>query len=362
MIYFDNASTSFPKPESVYIEVVNCMKNYAPVLEKASSKLAEANQLLRELFNIKDQSSIIFTNNATEALDIGIRSILKPKDHVITSLAEHDSVLKPLGKMQRKAVEITFLGVSSDGFINIGELIREIRSNTKMIILNHASNVLGSIQNIKEIGRICRNNGIIFMVDASQSAGVLSIDVHRDNIDLLAFPGHKGLLGPQGTGGLYINKENSLDSLKHAEFFSDKSESGTLNIPGIAGLCEGIKFINEIQRRNIYKHEEMLMDYLLTELKKLDYVTIYGKKNTQNRCAVASINIDGFDSRQAGILLGKKNIAVSTGYHFAPLIHGVINTMKRGTVRISPGYFNTINEIEEFIKAVKDIYNRHFLN
>ena len=379
MIYLDNAATSFPKPNEVYDEVLNCMKNYAAnpgrsshdMSIQASLKIAETRQEISSLFNIDNPFDVIFTCNATEALNIGIKGLFKKGDHVISTVIEHNSVLRPLNYLSKVGVEVTLVKVDAYGFIDMKELNNRIESNTKAIIINHASNVLGTIQNIEKIGLIAKKNGLIFMVDASQSAGIISIDVDKDNIDLLAFPGHKGLLGPQGTGGLFIRDGVNLDhfidggtgsnssSMEQPDFLPDKFESGTLNTPGIAGLYEGIKFIKRIGIENIYKHEEHLTEYLLCELNKLSYIKIYGLKSTEGRCAVVSINIDGMDSAKVGYLLNKNNIAVRTGYHCAPLIHDVIGTKLYGTVRISPGYFNTDKDIETFISVIKDIYNNN---
>lgn len=376
LIYLDNASTSFPKPEGVYYEVVNCMKNYAAnpgrgaydMSIKATSKILEVREGLSEIFNIPNPFNIVFTSNATEALNIAIKGCLSRGDHVIATMLEHNSVLRPLNSIRKDGIEITFLGANSEGVIDIEDLKTYIRKNTKMVIVNHVSNVLGTIQNIKEIGEVCKSKGIIFLLDASQSAGILSIDVDRDNIDLMAFSGHKGLYGPQGTGGLYIKegivlKEfisggtgSNSNSMKQPEFFPDKFESGTLNTPGISGLGEGIKFIKNVGRRTIFKKESMLVEYLLKEFKKMDYIKVYGSKSYKNRCAVISINVIGIDSSEVGFLLNENEVAVRTGFHCAPLVHGIIDTGNKGTVRISPGYFNTIEEMDALIKAIRSIY------
>jgi cysteine desulfurase family protein len=377
MIYLDNAATTFPKPSEVYDEVLNCMTSYAAnpgrgshdMAIRASSKIIEARQELSELFNISNPLNIIFTSNATESLNIAIKGVLKNGNHVISSVIEHNSVLRPLDSLMNKGVTYTLIGTDEKGILDINELRSEIRKNTKAIIINHASNVLGTVQNIKAIGKIAKNHGILFIVDASQSAGTINIDVQSYNIDLLAFPGHKGLLGPQGTGGLYIREGLTLESFKEGgtgsnshsitqpDFLPDRFESGTLNTPGIAGLCEGLKFIKKVGRQTIQKHEEALVKNLLEELKKLDYIKIYGLPAAENRSAVVSINIEGVDSSQAGYLLNEKGIAVRTGFHCAPLIHTVIGTNSKGTVRISPGYFNTFEDIEAIIKAIKEIHN-----
>jgi len=378
MIYLDNAATSFPKPVEVYSEVLRCMKNYAAnpgrgshdMAVEASSKIMDTRQELSEFFNIPNLLNIVFTSNATESLNIGINGVLKSGDHVISTMIEHNSVLRPLNYLSKRGVTFTLLGVDENGYLNINNLKKKIRRNTKAIIINHTSNVLGTVQDIRAIGEFAKESGIIFMVDASQSAGIIPIDVVQDNIDLLAFPGHKGLYGPQGTGGLYISDDIEAESFKQGgtgsesmymmqpDFLPDKFESGTLNTPGIAGLCEGIRFIRKIGIENIRKHEIMLVEYLVKELCKLTYVKIYGGTDYKNRGAVVSLNIDNVDVSEVGRLLNKKAIAVRTGFHCAPLIHYIIGTSRRGTIRISPGYFNTLGDIEKLIKALKDIHEK----
>lgn len=377
MIYLDNAATTFPKPTEVYEEVMNCMKNYAAnpgrssydMAVKASGKVTECREKISEILGAADPFNIIFTGNATEALNIGIKGTVRKGDHIISTIIEHNSVLRPLNALYRQGVGITLIGVNQYGYINITDLKKEIRKNTKLIVVNHASNVLGTIQNIKAIGDVAKEYGILFLVDASQSVGVIPIDVEKDKIDMLAFPGHKSLYGPEGTGGLYIRKDIKLRtileggtgsnsySMSQPDFLPDRFESGTLNISGIAGLCEGIKYIQKKGMENIRKREENIMEYLLSELKKLNFVKIYGLPYSKGRCSVISINIDDMDCSQVGYLLNKKGIAVRTGYHCAPLIHGIIGTNNAGTVRISPGYFNAEKEIEIFINALMDIYN-----
>lgn len=376
MIYFDNAATSFPKPPEVYEEVSNCMRTYAAnpgrsshsMAISADSKIMETRTRISKLFNISDALNVVFTKNATEALNIGIKGVLKKKDHVISTVIEHNSVLRPLHALSKENVDITLIGVNENGHVNVKALRKEIKKSTKLIVINHSSNVLGTVQDIKTIGRIAKEEGVVFMVDASQSAGSIPIDVIKDNIDIMALPGHKGLLGPQGTGVLYIREGIDLkeynqggtgsesESMLQPEYLPDKFESGTLNTPGIAGLCEGIKFIEKVGIEKISKHKKLLVEYLVEELKKLPYVIIYGGTSYENRTAVVSINVDGIDSSDVGYMLNEKGIAVRTGYHCAPLIHGIINTNYKGTVRISPGYFNTLEEVEKLIIAIKEMY------
>lgn len=378
MIYADNAATSFPKPENVYNEVLRCMRNYAAnsgrsshsMALEAASKIMDTRLELSNFFNIESALNIIFTSNATEALNIGIKGILKTGDHVISTMIEHNSVLRPLHYLSKKGIELTLLNVDSNGYVNNSTLKKEIKKNTRAIVINHASNVIGTVQDIRSIGEIAKEAGIIFLVDASQSSGIIPIDVVRDNIDLLAFPGHKGLYGPQGTGGLYIKDGIKLEeftqggtgskslSMEQPEMLPDRFESGTLNTPGIAGLCEGIKFINKTSIDKIREHENIIVQYLVQELKKLSYVKIYGGTDYKNRCSVVSVNLDNMDSAEVGNLLNEKGVAVRTGYHCAPLIHNIIGTKDMGTVRISLGYFNTVNDVENIIICIKDIYER----
>ena len=377
MIYLDNAATSFPKPSEVYEEVLNAMKNYSAnpgrgshsMAIEASSRVMDTRSQLAELFCIPNPLNIIFTYNATEALNIAIKGALQKGDHVITTILEHNSVLRPLDALSKKGVSYSLIGTDLEGHLVLDSLKKEIRKNTKAIIINHASNVLGVVQNLQEISHIAKSHGLLLIVDASQSAGSLDINVRSLNIDLLAFPGHKGLLGPQGTGALYIReglrletfKEGGTGSSSHSIaqplFLPDRFESGTLNTPGIAGLGQGIKYIMREGREKIKGREDILLKQLLEELSPLDYVKIYGPKAIENRTAVLSLNLEGFESSQVGMLLNSKGIAVRTGYHCAPFVHGVIGTMNRGTVRISPGCFNTPEDIEEVVKALIDIYN-----
>lgn len=381
MIYLDNAATTFPKPSEVYDEVMNCMKNYAAnpgrsshdMALKASQKILETRQLIGDLFNISNPFNIIFTCNATEGLNIGIKGLLKCGDHAISTVIEHNSVLRPLKSLSKNNVETTLVNVDENGYVNINHIKKQIKKNTKAIIINHASNVIGTVQNIQALGKLAKENNIIFIVDASQSAGIIPIDVVKDNIDILAFPGHKGLYGPQGTGALYIREGLMLDNFKDGgtgsesqsmvqpEMLPDKFESGTLNTPGIAGLSEGIKFIKKVGMDNIRRHEEGLITYLYEELSKLSYIKIYGGKDYKNRCPVLSFNIDGKDSSTVGYLLNKKGIAVRTGYHCAPLIHGVLGTNNLGTVRISPGYFNSFEDVKEVIITIRNIHERNII-
>jgi len=376
LIYLDNAATSWPKPQKVYDAVLEYMKKWGAnpgrsghtMARNAADVVFETRNLLCELFNADDPNRIVFTCNATEALNTAIKGLLKPNDHVITSCVEHNSVLRPLKKLRGKGVKTTFIDVNDEGIIDIEDIKKNIQENTRMVILTHASNVLGSIQPIKQVGELCREKGIVFLVDASQTAGVYPIDVKELNIDLLAFPGHKGLLGPQGTGGLYVGEGIDLDSLKEGgtgslserdtqpDFLPDRLESGTLNTPGIAGLGAGIKFILETGIEKIRKHEMELTQYFLHGLQNMEGVKVYGPRDPSKQVAVVSINVKDVHSNEVSrILDGAFNIATRPGFHCAPLTHRSMGSLKQGMVRFSFGYFNTRDEIDAAIDALKAI-------
>lgn len=375
MIYLDNGATSFPKPRSVYEEMIKCVRDYCAnpgrgahdMSIRCDMEIYECRERIAKLFNIDNPLNVIFTANATDGLNIAIHGLLEKGDHIITSYLEHNSVLRPVKQKERQGVEVSLLKGDKDGLLSVDEIEKEIKSNTKAIIINHGSNVIGTIQDIKAIGDLARRNNIKFIVDGAQTAGTIEIDIDKYNIDLLAVPGHKGLLGPQGTGALIINKNVALKELKYGgtgsqshsleqpQFLPDKFESGTLNTPGIVGLNSGLKFIEEEGINNIRIKEKTLVDFLLGEFECMPFIECYGT-NSKDSSAIISINIEGMESSEVGKLLNKKDIYVRTGYHCAPLVHKVIGTEKRGTVRISPGYFNTLDEMKQLLIELKKIY------
>ncbi|QIB27876.1 aminotransferase class V-fold PLP-dependent enzyme [Caloranaerobacter azorensis] len=376
MIYLDNAATTYPKPEEVYQAMIESMKEFGANPGRSGHRLAlkagraiyETRELLSKLFNIENPMNIIFTSNATEGLNLGIKGILKSGDHVITTSMEHNSVLRPLKALESIGVETTIIQCDKTGMINIDDIEKNIKQNTKMIITTHASNVTGTLFPIDEISKIAHENGLLYMVDAAQTAGVYDIDVKSMNIDILAFPGHKSLLGPQGTGGVYIRdgidvvemKEGGTgsksESLIQPEMLPDKFESGTPNTPGIVGLGAGVKFILKTGIENIRKHEEELTEHFIRELEKIDKVKIYGPCDVSKQAPVVSINLGEEDSSEVSYILDKVfNIAVRPGLHCAPLAHKTIGTFEQGVVRFSIGYFNTHEDIENAVKAVREI-------
>lgn len=380
MIYLDNAATTFPKPISVYLAVEDCIKNYCAnpgrgshdLSLKCELKIIECRERIARLLNVKDPMRIIFTSNTTEGLNLAIKGVLKPEDHVITTMIEHNSVLRPLEAMRSLGVEVTMIPVDNEGYISVANITNSVKKNTKAVIINHGSNVLGTVQDISAIGSLCKTLGILFIVDGAQTVGYLDINVEEMNIDILAFPGHKSLLGLQGIGGIYISpnielkplKEGGTGSLSNSmiqpTFLPDKFESGTVNTPGIVGLSEGVNFILNTGSNNIRKHESELIKQLTEELRKLPYIKLYGELDSYIKAPVLSFNIDGFDSSEVGELLNEKNFCVRCGYHCCPMIHKIIGTSNTGTVRVSPGYFNSNVDIEQFIIAIENIYKLNF--
>lgn len=378
MIYLDNAATTFPKPEVVYEEIMKCMKEYGANPGRSGHRLAldagrviyDAREGLAELFNIEDSLNIAFTCNGTDGLNIAIKGILNSGDHVITSSMEHNSVLRPLKALEKKGVEVTIVECDNKGFIDVSEIEKSIKSNTKAMVMTHASNVVGTIFPIKKIGAICKKHDLIFIVDAAQTAGLYDIDVVDMNIDVLVFPGHKSLLGPQGTGAIYIREGLCIECMKQGgtgsasesliqpDMMPDKFECGTPNTPGIAGLGRGVKFILETGMEKIRKHEQELTTYFLNGLSKFTEVTVYGPKDAKVQAPVISLNIEGEDSSGVGFILDSEfDIAVRTGLHCAPLAHETIGTLEEGTVRFSIGYFNTKEDIDKALQAIEKIIN-----
>jgi cysteine desulfurase family protein len=372
-LYLDNAATSFPKPESVYEAVLHAMRDigaspgrggYSRALE-SGRLLFHAREAVADLFSATDSSRIIFTHNATGALNIALHGVLNPGDHVITTSMEHNSLARPLYALRDKGVELTIVSAGSDGIVSVDEIRSAVRVNTRMIAVCHVSNVCGAIQPIGQLAELSRDVGALFLVDAAQSAGHLPIDVSRGNIDLLAVPGHKGLLGPAGTGVLYVAPHVNLRPVfqggtgtnstaeEQPLIVPDGFETGTHNLPGIAGLLAGIEFINKIGIPVINQHSSDLLIQLELGLRMVPGLTIHGPVNPSSRCSVLSFTVSGVDSTQLALELDHGfNIAVRAGLHCAPLAHRTLGTLPGGTVRVSPGWFTTSEEIALFSDAV----------
>ncbi|UWG98812.1 aminotransferase class V-fold PLP-dependent enzyme [Dehalobacter sp. DCM] len=376
MIYLDNAATSWPKPEAVYQAVNDCMREKGGNPNRSGHRMAmladrivfETRELVAKLFNAPEPSQVIFTLNATEALNLGIKGLLQTADHVITSSFEHNAVIRPLAAIRKKGVWVTKILTESDEGVLPQEVENSIQKNTKMIILQHASNVTGTLNPIEKIGEIAHKNGILFMVDAAQTAGIFPIDVQKMHIDILSFTGHKSLLGIQGVGGLYLRdgilpvplKEGGTgansESLFQPSQLPERYESGTLNTPGIAGLGAGIGFLLQTGIENIRKKERDLTEKLLEGLQKIPGVIVYGPKSDVERAPVISFNIKGMEPADVSFMLDRVfDIASRPGLHCAPDAHRTLGTFNYGTVRLSLSVFNTIKEINACLEAIEDI-------
>ena len=376
MIYLDNAATTFPKPEAVYNAMMDCMKNYCANPGRAGHKLAmkaareiyDTRENIAKLFNIDNPMNIVFTNNATDSLNLAIKGVVNKGDHIITTSMEHNSVIRPIKALEKVGVENTIVQCDEQGFLNIDDLEKAIKPNTKLIVTTHASNVCGTLIDIKSISEIANKHNILYLIDASQTVGVYDIDLKDIKADMLAAPGHKGLLGPQGTGILYIREGLNIGILKEGgtgsrsedlfqpDLLPDKYESGTHNTPGIVGLNEGVKFIFKEGIDKIKEHEEELCKYMLERLEEVPNIRIYGPKDANKRASVISINIGNMDSGEITFLLDSEyDIATRSGIHCAPLAHKTLGTLEQGAVRFSIGYFNTKEEIDKAVAALKEI-------
>lgn len=380
-VYLDNAATTFPKPKQVVDAMYNYMLNiggnagrgnYSNSLQ-SNRCLYDARETICNFFGYDNPSNVIFTNNVTTSLNMLIKGLLKPGDHVITSSMEHNSVIRPLIDCKNSIhIDLDIINADSKGFISVDDIEKSIRSETKLVVITQASNVTGSIQNIKQIGKLCKDNGIFFIVDSSQGAGVLDINMKLIYADAIAFTGHKSLLGPQGIGGFIINdnlNKNCLSilqggtgslsySLEQPDFLPDKFECGTHNLPGIVGLSESIKFINSIGLNEINEHNKYLLKYLLNGLMNISGLKVYGDTSGNNSTTCVSINSDSLDASELGYLLENEGIKTRCGLHCSPLAHKTIGTYPNGTVRLSLSYFTTKADIEYTLKSINKIISK----
>jgi len=378
-IYFDNAATSHPKPECVYRAVDHFLREVGASPGRSGHRLAisasrvvlEARERLAELFGVDDSARVILTDNCTEALNLAIKGSVGPGDHVVTSSVEHNSVMRPLRRLEADAgLELTVVGCTPEGRLDAADLAARLRPDTRLVVVTHASNVVGTIQPVGEIGRLTRPRGILFLVDAAQSAGAEAIDMPAMGIDMLAFSGHKGLLGPQGTGGLVLGEGVELAPLKEGGTGSgseheiqpthlpDRYESGTLNGPGIAGLAAGAAYVQERGIGAIRQRLRHLTALLLAELSGVPGVTVYGPRDPAKQTAVVSFTLAGMDIAELGALLDDRyGIMTRTGLHCAPAAHRTIGSFDRtrGTVRVSPGLFNTPEQVSHLGRCLREL-------
>jgi len=324
-----------------------------------------------ELFNAPDPLRVIFGHNVTESLNLALRGLLRPGDHVITSSMEHNSVMRPLRALERQGVEVTVVRCSPQGFLAPADVEAAVRPNTAMITLNHASNVVGTLLPVAEVGRIARRHGPLLMVDAAQTGGAYPIDVQADNVDLLAFTGHKSLYGPMGTGGLLVGERVNVDRLEplkrggtgsrsereeQPDFLPDLCESGTLNVVGLAGLEAGLRWVLERGVDAIRVHEVELAQRLIDGLRGISGVTVYGGLDAELQTATVSFNIAGMEPSEVGLWLDEEyGILCRVGLHCAPAAHKTIGTFPAGTVRFGLGVFNMLKEVETALEAVRQL-------
>lgn len=381
-IYLDNAATTYPKPEQVYSSILNYMKNiganpgrggYSTALE-GDRIVYNCREALMNLFNFNKAENVIFTANITQSLNLIMKNLITDDWHIITSSMEHNSVLRPLSSIKSsKNIEVDILKCSKEGIIDINDFIKSIKPTTRLVVLSHASNVIGSIQPLKEIGEICKKNNIYFIIDSAQTSGSIDVNFHELNCNVLAFTGHKSLLGPQGIGGFLIDDilskkippfiEGGTGSLSQSllqpDFLPDKFESGTLNAPGIAGLLAGITYILKEGIDDIKKREQELCQYFIDELLNISSICLYGPQKASLRTPTISINSNKINNAELGFILDRDfGILARTGLHCAPLAHKTIGTFPEGTLRFSIGPFNDKKDIDYTLYALNSILNR----
>ncbi len=380
LIYLDNAATSHPKPEAVYRAVEDAMRMGASPGRgghqqalSAERLVFETRETLANFFNAEDSEQFIFAANATMAINQALFGILESGDRVVTTSLEHNAVARPLRALQERGVRVEKVAAGPDGVV-AAEALKEscLAEKTRLLVVNHCSNVYGALQPIEGLGNWCREQGILFMVDGSQSAGYFPIDFQALAVDLFAAPGHKGLLGPQGTGFLYVRKGLQLTPLIYGgtgansgsdlppEHLPERLECGTLNTPGLGGLKAALEFLQGVGVEQVRKHELQAINRILNGLGNIEAVTLYGPESATQRGTAISFNLQGRDPSEVGFLLDQQyNISLRVGLHCAPDAHRSIGTYPLGTVRVSPGYFTTESEIDTFLGAIRDLaHNR----
>lgn len=377
-IYFDNSSTSFPKAPNVGRAMGEFIENGAFNINRGSyegayeagSAVLDTREMLKDLFNCSNSKNVVFTPSVTYSLNFFIKGFLKPGDHVLVTSVEHNAVMRPLVQIEKLGVEFDAVPCDEEGGVTADDFRAYIKENTKAIITTHASNVCGTIIPIEEIGALCKEKGLVYAVDTAQTAGILNIDMQKANIDFLAFTGHKGLLGPQGIGGFIASDKleglidpvisggtGSLsDSEEIPDFLPDRFESGTLNLPGIIGLHQALVYLKEAGIDNMRNEKMEITKYFLEQVKEIEGVKVAGKKTVEGRLGVVSIDFEGFDNSIVSFYLSSKyNIMTRVGMHCAPRAHKTLKTFPQGTVRFSFSHFNTKEEVDVCINAIKTI-------
>lgn len=379
LIYLDNSATTYPKPDEVYkfmdsfyrTHGVNPGRSGFDAALEAEEIVMNTRKLLTDFFNAGgDINRLTFSYNASDSLNMIIQGLAEKGDHVISTMLEHNSVLRPLHHLEMNGlINVTYLTFDEKGYINPDDFKKSIQKNTKMAVINHCSNVIGTIQPIAEIGKICKEKGVLLIVDSTQSAGSIPIDMQAMGIDVVVFTGHKCLLGPTGIGGSYVMENVPVKYTRfggtgvrsaqetHLEEFPYRLECGTLNLVGVAGLNAGVKWILKNGMESLHNKEISLYEKLRKGLQSIENVITYCAYNSENHNPIISFNIKGFDSGDVGTILDvDHNIACRTGLHCAPKVHISLGTNKiHGSVRLSIGPFNTEEHIEKAVNAVKEI-------
>ncbi|MBC3898747.1 aminotransferase class V-fold PLP-dependent enzyme [Acetobacterium malicum] len=374
-IYLDNAATTFPKPlavpEAIYDYIVNNggtsgRGSYEKAI-LADGLVYQTRKSLAKLFNHDDPKTVVFTSSVTESLNLALQGILKPGDHVVTSALEHNAVWRCLKTLERDlGIYISVVPATAQGETDIKDVVAAITPDTKIIVFTHASNVLGTIQPIEAIGALAREKGILFLVDAAQTAGVIPIDVQAQHIDLLAFTGHKSLLGPMGTGGLVVNCDVDIHPLisggtggdsayeYQPDYYPNHLEAGTMNVSGIIGLSAALDFLKSEGLETIRSKEDALMDYALNALSTVPGIELYGPQDSSKSVGVIPFNIEGHVPEEIAYFLDQEcHVMIRSGLHCAPSAHRLIGTVTRGTCRIGIGYFNEQAHIDALVNGLK---------
>ena len=375
MIYMDNAATTMQKPQqgidavaAAMCSMGNAGRGAHAASLGAARTIYDAREKLACFFHAENPKQIAFTMNSTESLNIALKGVLNPGDHVITTMLEHNSVLRPLYELQEKGTELTILKSNPQGTLDYEDFEKAIKENTKAIVCTHGSNLTGNLVDVKRVGEIAKKHGFLFIVDASQTAGVFPIDVQEMGIDILCFTGHKGLLGPQGTGGIYVREGLTVRPLlcggsgvqtynkKHPSEMPTALEAGTLNGHGIAGLDAAVEYLMETGIDTIREREQDLMWRFYEGVKDIPGVKVYGDFSTRERCAIVTLNIGDYDSSEVSDeLLMTYGISTRAGGHCAPLMHEALGTVEQGAVRFSFSHYNTDEELNTAIQAVKEM-------
>jgi cysteine desulfurase family protein len=377
MVYLDNAATSFPKPEAVYQALDHFARENLANPGRAGHKMAlaaeraldDCRHLLNQFFHGKEPERFVFTLNGTDALNMACKGVLADGDHVITSDLEHNSVSRPLRAMELAGrITLTRVRAERGGTIDPDDVRRAVTKKTRLIALTHASNVLGTVQPVAAVGRLAREHDLLFLVDAAQTAGVVPIDVQDMHIDLLAFPGHKSLLGPTGTGALYVGPRARVQAWREGGTGGDSAsetqprelpyflEGGTPNVLGVAGLAAGVKYVQEQGLDRIHAHEMALVERLWQRLDEMPGFQVFGHRDPGRRVGTVSFRCELLPAAELGGILDQAfDVAVRPGLHCAPYIHRALGTFPEGLVRVSPGPFNTAQDIDHLLGALGEI-------